>query len=99
MAVLLLMAGNYTLMGRIGIARIRKDDEGTPPSTRKKIIPKADTEFVPAEVIAEVVADAINEAKLAPNKAKSEDIPAEPTEDPHGPHGQGIHSPQFYKGK
>jgi len=98
MAVLLLMAGNYTLMGRIGVARIRKDDEGTPPII-KKIIPKADAEFVPAEVIAEVMAEAINEAKIAPDKAKSEDIPAEPTEDPHKPHGHGVHSPQFYKGK
>ncbi len=101
MAILLLMAGNYTLMGRIGAAPVVVRDNRIvpPPIENKKIVPKADTEFVPAEVIAEVMAEAINEAKIAPHKAKSEDIPAEPTEDPHKPHGHGVHSPQFYKGK
>jgi len=106
MAILLLMAGNYTLMGRIGATPVRKDEgSDASPSQEKKLVPNADTEFVPAEVIAEVVADAINEAKLASNKAKSVDIPAEPTEDENRhdfqnrPHGQGIHSKQFYKGK
>jgi hypothetical protein len=83
MAVLLLMAGNYTLMGRIGAAPGRKEDEGTPPSEGKKIVANADAEFVPAEVIAEVMADVINEAKITPDKAKAEDIPAEPTDDSH----------------
>ena len=93
------MAGNYTLMGRVGAAPVRKEvGSDAPPSQEKKIVPNSDVEFVPAEVIAEVVADAINEAKLAPDRAKSEDIPAEPTED-YGPHGHGIHSQQFYKGK
>jgi hypothetical protein len=99
MAVLLLMAGNYTLMGRIGAAPGRKEDEGTPPSEGKKIVANADAEFVPAEVIAEVMADVINEAKITPDKAKAEDIPAEPTDDSHKPHGHGVHSPHFYKGK
>ncbi len=107
MAILLLMAGNYTLMGRIGAAPVvvRDDRKVPPPKERKKIVANADAEFVPAEVIAEVVADAINEAKFQPTKAKSEDIPAEPTEDENRHdfqnrhHGHGIHSEQFYKGK
>ena len=107
MAILLLMAGNYTLMGRIGAAPT------TPaPPKKKKIVPNAKMEFVPAEVLAEVVAETIDE-KIPPKpeppkneivkehevprwldsaKAKSIEIPAEP-------HGHGIHSPQFYKDK
>jgi hypothetical protein len=102
MAILLLMAGNYTLMGRVGAAPTT-----SAPPKKKKIVPNAKMEFVPAEVIAEVVAEVIDE-KLPPmptpppdrllkegeipSKAKSIEIPAEP-------HGHGIHSPQFYKDK
>ena len=107
MAILLLMAGNYTLMGRVGAAPIVVvKPEPTPP---KKVVPNADTEFVKAEVLAEVMAEEL--AKKAdreqPAKAKAEEIPAEPTEEkdrhdfqnrPKG-HGHGIHSKQFYKGK
>lgn len=92
MAVLLLMAGNYTLMGRIGAAPVRKEvGSDASPSQGKKVVPNADTEFVPATAIAE--------EKEPPTKAKSEDIPAEPTEDENKPHGHGVHAPQFYKGK
>lgn len=63
MAILLLMAGNYTLMGRIGAA-----PKPTKPTPIKKIVPSAKTEFVPAEVIAEVIAEAV--AKVAPPKPK-----------------------------
>jgi len=83
MAILLLMAGNYTLMGRIGMAPV-VPPKPTPP---KKIVPNAKTEFVPAEVIAEVMAEVVAEA--APpaepeppaepaTKAKSSEIPAKP---------------------
>ena len=106
MAVLLLMAGNYTLMGRVGAAPVNNQKgSDAPPSQEKQLVPNAEAEFVPAEVLAEVIADTINEAKLQPNKAKSEDIPAEPTVDKNRhdfqnrPHGHGVHSPQFYKGK
>ena len=60
MAILLLMAGNYTLMGRIGAKPVNP----TPPISKpKKLVANADTEFVPAEVIAEVMAEVINESK------------------------------------
>ncbi len=86
MAILLLMAGNYTLMGRIGAAPASKP---TPePAPPKKIVPKADVEFVPATVIAEVIAEAVAEVKPEPlppaepaepaAKAKSAEVPAKP---------------------
>lgn len=110
MAILLLMAGNYTLMGRIGAAPVRPE-----PPKPKKIVPNPDAEFVPAEVIAEVIADAINKAQIVKPipppgrvikesemgelaekaKAKSIEISAEPTEKAQRSHG--IHSKQFYK--
>ena len=95
MAILLLMAGNYTLMGRVGAAPVSTPVQ---PKPFKKIIPNAKTEFVPAEVIAEVISEAVNEA-VAPKtaKAKSEDIPAEPTK--VEPHGHGVYSPLNYKDK
>ena len=95
MAILLLMAGNYTIMGRIGAA---------PAAPKpKKIIPNAKTEFVPAKVIAEVISETVEEAVAevrAPKqtaKAKSEDIPAEPTA--IKPHGHGVYSPLNFKDK
>jgi len=107
MAILLLMAGNYTLMGRIGMA------PSVPKPPKKKIVPNADTKFVPAEVIAEVVAEIIDE-KIPPkpetttdepveitnteNKAKSIEIPAEPHEEIK-PHGQGVYAPQHFRKK
>jgi len=95
MAILLLMAGNYTIMGRIGAAP-------TVPKP-KKIIPNAKTEFVPAKVIAEVISETVEEAVAevrAPKqtaKAKSEDIPAEPSA--IKPHGHGVYSPHNFKDK
>jgi len=81
MAILLLMAGNYTLMGRIGAAPTptAKPKPSTPRP--KRIVPNAKTEFVSAEVMAEVMAETLNEVaeKTNSNKAKAEDIPAEPT--------------------
>jgi hypothetical protein len=101
MAILLLMAGNYTLMGRVSAA---------PIAPKQKIVPNADMKFVPADVMAEVVAEIIDE-KIPPKtttnepveitntdgKAKSVEIPAEPTDDDIGPHGQGIYAPQHYR--
>lgn len=92
MAILLLMAANYTLMGRVGAAPVvvtPKEPEPTPKP--KKIIPNAKTEFVPAEVIAEVISEAVQEATAA--KAKSSDVPAEPSTDeaPKGDHGMHYH--------
>lgn len=91
MAILLLMAGNYTLMGRIGATPA--PPKPTPP---KKIVPSAKTEFVPAEVIAEVIAEAVAEVATAPQpeppkesatKAKSAEVPAKPrTIGNHGMH-------------
>lgn len=92
MAILLLMAGNYTLMGRIGAAPV-----ATPKPTPKKIVPSAKTEFVPAEVIAEVIAEAVAEVstpvepespKKSATKAKSAEVPAKPrkTIGNHGMH-------------
>lgn len=95
MAILLLMAGNYTLMGRIGSAPTPTAKPKPKPSTPrpKRIVPNAKTEFVSAEVMAEVMAEVIDE-KIPPkpkppeniivkdgefHKAKAEDIPAEPT--------------------
>ena len=107
MAILLLMAGNYTLMGRIGAAPI------TPAAPKKKkIVPNAKMEFVPAEVLAEVVAEIIDE-KIPPKPeppeneiVKEHELPprgaatiAKSIEIPAEPHGHGIHSPQFYKDK
>lgn len=95
MAILLLMAGNYTLMGRIGA-------QPTLPKPRK-ITPNAKTEFVPAKVIAEVISETVEEAVAevkAPKptaKAKAEDIPAEPTA--IKPHGHGVYSPHNFKDK
>ena len=62
MAILLLMAGNYTLMGRIGAA---PTNPSTQPKPFKRIVPNAKTEFVPAEVIAAVISEAVNEAKIS----------------------------------
>ena len=92
MAILLLMAGNYTLMGRIGAA----PKDSTPKPKPKEIIPNAKTEYVPAKVIAEVIAEVVAEKDA---KAKSVEVPAEPTDNNNrpGPHGHGVHSPQFYK--
>ena len=97
MAVLLLMAGNYTLMGRVGAAPKR---EPKPPAPQKKITPNAKMEYVPAEVIAEVIAEELDKKENrveSDGKAKSIEIPAEPHEDEHAPHGQGIHAPQHYR--
>ena len=97
MAVLLLMAGNYTLMGRVGAAPKR---EPKPPAPQKKITPNAKMEYVPAEVIAEVIAEELDKKENrveSDGKAKSIEIPAEPHEDEHTPHGQGIHAPQHYR--
>lgn len=110
MAILLLMAGNYTLMGRIGAAPKPTVDNIRPPSTPpkpiKKITPDAKTEFVPAKVIAEVMAEVIAEQSAPPqkhidlSKAKATDIPAEPTDTTQKAFSHGIHSQQFYnKGK
>jgi len=108
MAILLLMAGNYTLMGRVGAAPIivSKPPE---PKKQKKVTPNADMEFVPAEVIAEVVAEVIDEKMSTTdepveitnteNKAKSVEIPAEPHDDTIEPHGQGIYAPQHFRKK
>jgi len=85
-------------MGRVGAAPVRIEPKPEPVQP-KRVIPNADTEFVKAEVLAEVMAEEL--AKKAdreqPDKAKAEEIPAEPTEDSHRPHGHGIHSKQFYK--
>jgi hypothetical protein len=81
MAILLLMAGNYTIMGRVGAA-----PEPTPQSPKKprKVTPNATMEFVPAEVIAEVMAEELEkkENRDAESKAKSVEVPAEPEEKP-----------------
>jgi len=96
MAILLLMAGNYTLMGRIGAA-----PSPTTPTTPKfkKIIPNAKTEFVPAEVLAEVISETVEEAvatiKKPETKAKAEDIPAEPSK--IEPHGHGVYAEHNFK--
>ena len=95
MAILLLMAGNYTIMGRIGAEPTR------PKPKPKKIVPNADIEFVSAEVLAKAVGEVIDEKippkpeppkmeivkehelppKGAPTVAKSIGVPAKPTED------------------
>jgi len=104
MAIMLLMAGNYTLMRHQHFF----DDEGddllkpsTPQAPQKKVTPNADMEFVPAEVIAEVIAEELDKKENraeSDGKAKSIEIPAEPHED-KGPHGQGIYAPQHYRKK
>lgn len=89
MAVWLLMAANYTLMRHQHLF----DDEETPPPAPKarKIVPNAKTEFVSAEVMAET----LNEV-AAKNKAKAEDIPAEPTNpEPTKPKLPGNHGMRF----
>ena len=86
MAILLLMAGNYTLMGRVGAAPTPTPTPAAKPT--KRIVPNADAEFVPAKVIAEVIAEAVAEItpprkpeppKESVSKAKSAEVPAKPT--------------------
>lgn len=102
MAILLLMAGNYTLMGRIGAAPKPTFDNTRPPKPIKKIIPNAETEFVPAKVIAEVMAEVIAEQPkmsqehAGSSKAKATDVLAEPTDVTQKAFSHGIHSQQFY---
>lgn len=103
MAILLLMAGNYTLMGRIGAApKPTFDNTRPPPKPIKKIIPNAKTEFVPAKVIAEVMAEVIAEQPkmsqehAGSSKAKATDVLAEPTDVTQKAFSHGIHSQQFY---
>ena len=97
MAILLLMAGNYTLMGRVGAA---PSTPKNPRAPEKKIIPNAKTEFVPAQVIAEVISETVEEAvnNVSEAKAKAEDIPAEPT-DKIKPHGHGRYAAHLFKGE
>jgi len=73
MAILLLMAGNYTLMGRVGAAPIM------PPQRPRKVIPNAKTEFKPADKPAETTTDA-PEVTNTDSKAKAIEIPAEPND-------------------
>ena len=82
MAILLLMAGNYTLMGRVGAA---PDPIPQPPKNAGKVTPNATMEFVPAEVIAEVMAEELNKKEDrtdADGKAKAIEVPAEPEKKP-----------------
>jgi len=79
MAILLLMAGNYTLMGRVGAAPI------TPTPPPRKIVPNAKTEFVPAEVDEKIPPKPeppenviVKDGEFV--KAKSVEIPAEPND-------------------
>lgn len=114
MAILLLMAGNYTLMGRVGAEPVTP----SPTPKPKKIVPNAKTEFVPAKVIAEVIAEAIDEANASPKPEPPEnEIVREHEIPPKGapsvakftdipaevnkikPHGHGIYSPHLFKGK
>ena len=84
MAILLLMAGNYTLMGRVGA-------EPTPPTPSKpkprKIIPNSEVTFTPkSDPEAERLQAEREEIERATaDKAKSVDIPAEPTEEEKSP--------------
>jgi len=102
MAIMLLMAGNYTLMRHQHLFDDDGDDDTPPePPKFKKITPNAKTEFVPAEILAEVISETVEEAvkgvKAPETKAKAEDVPAEPSK--IEPHGHGVYSEHNFRDK
>lgn len=83
MAIMLLMAGNYTLMRHQHLFDDEGDDEPEPPK-QKKIIPNAEVKFTSTrtDVESERLAEERKEIEREKaSKAKSVEIPAEPIEE------------------
>lgn len=79
MAILLLMAANYTLMGRIGAAPKTPPAPPAPPAP-----PPAPKEPEPSP---EATEPPVEKSTPPVNKAKAQDVPAEPTKKIVGNHG------------